>query len=196
MVAFLLAAALACPPIGAGEIVIIYYNPPHNCTPISSACKPNEPILFSAVGNYNFGCGPHAYSWRFSDGTIMTGRVVTKTFADFGVHQVDLTVVNPQQTATVTRVISVGVEPFSVTATPRDGRLVELRAIRSSEANLGAWTWNLGDGTVITTRDDVITHRYRGPGKYVVSLFAAHAPERATVEVTATGAVKRRATSR
>ena len=181
--ALVLAAALACAPIKPQDIVIIYYNPPHNCTPIATQCQPGEQMLFNAVGGYNFGCGPHSFAWRFSDGTLKTGKTISHTFLEHGVHSVELTVANPASTAKMTRIISMGIRAFSISATETAPQTFIFQAQRAIEADYGEWTWTLGDGTVITTREPVLTHRYTKAGKYVVTLAAANAVGAQATEV-------------
>jgi PKD repeat protein len=159
-------------------------------------------MVFRAVGAFDPACGPYAYAWRFSDGTLQTGWQVFKTFNDPGVHSVELTINTPRQTLNITSVIGIGVKPFSLFATPQNAAgptsTFRFEAVPSGNADFGQWIWNFGDGTVIGTKQMTVSHSYAKSGAYVVTLSAANAvpTEAVRVMATVTAIPKRRASGR
>ncbi|MBK8497239.1 MAG: PKD domain-containing protein [Flavobacteriales bacterium] len=115
------------------------------------------------------------FDWQLSDGTQYTDTNVTHVFSGAGTYTITLTVsdalgCSPPQTAS----IDVTIDPlvpvvaaFSVTQVNQCTQL-DVEGLNLSTGDSVSYSWNMGDGTVLTTLD--AQHTYTQPGQYTITL--------------------------
>ena len=129
-------------------------------------------------------CAPHTFTfynrdipsvsaiWDFGDGTTGTGDTVTHTYASTGSYIVKLNVELPGGCKGVVQKLVSVVQPrgsFSFTG----GNLCGAQTVRfdAITSNADSLFWNFGDGTVLHTKLDTVTHTYNTAGKFIPSLI-------------------------
>ena len=149
---------------------------------------PSEPITAAFTADQVFDCdnlilttanastGTNAgYLWQLSDGSSYSTFDITHTFSGPGTYTVTLTVsdtlgCSPSQTASLDVQID-PLEPVLAAFTAEqvgDCTTLTLSTNNQSTGDLLAFTWDMGDGTVLT--DTNVTHVYTSPGVYTVTL--------------------------
>jgi gliding motility-associated-like protein len=129
-------------------------------------------------------CAPHTFTfynrdvpsvsavWDFGDGTFGTGDTVTHTYASIGSYIVKLNVELPGGCKGVVQKLVAVVQPggsFSFNGGNFCGsQTVQFNAITSNADSL---FWNFGDGTILHTKQDTVTHTYTKAGIFIPSLI-------------------------
>jgi len=149
---------------------------------------PSEPINVAFTADQVFDCdnlilstantstGTNAvYLWQLSDGSQYATQDITHIFSGAGTYTVTLTMIDtlgcsPSQTVS----IDVQIDPLqpvlaAFTADQvGDCTTLTLSTNNQSTGDLLAYSWNMGDGTVIN--DTNVVHQYTLPGIYTVTL--------------------------
>ncbi len=128
-------------------------------------------------------CAPHTFTfynrdipsvsatWDFGDGTTGTGDTVTHTYAAVGSYIVKLNVELPGGCKGVVQKLVAVVQPgggFSFTGGNLCGtQTVQFNAVTSNADSL---FWDFGDGTILHTKQDTLTHTYTTPGIFIPKL--------------------------
>jgi len=137
-------------------------------------------VAFDATGSV----AAVSYNWVFGDGSTGTGATVSHTYTADGLYTVTLTVTDGQgNEASTTQAIPITIDPrtgntppvATFTAAQESGTapLTEtFDATTSSDMDNDrlSYIWDFGDGTVLTTFDQLISHIFQDPGIYKVLL--------------------------
>jgi gliding motility-associated-like protein len=116
------------------------------------------------------------FTWDMGDGSVLLPDTnVTHTYTSPGSYTVTLLVTDllgcsPSDTATATLVVDPlipVVADFSLLQV-NDCTLLEVEGTNLSTGDSVSYSWNMGDGTVLTSTD--VTHSYSTPGIYNVTL--------------------------
>jgi PKD repeat protein len=112
------------------------------------------------------------YAWDFGDGATASGRIVSHTFAEGGIHTTSLVVTDANgATATEEVIFRLNRPPIaSFTASCNALECIfDARASSDSDGQIVVDTWDFGDGS---GGNDIgmSTHTYRAPGTYTVVL--------------------------
>ena len=126
---------------------------------------------FDASGSKDFSTTITHYAWSFGDGASGAGVTTGHTYAAGGAYNVTLTVTDSigasssQSKSIIVNIPPVASFTFSCTllTCSFDGS-----ASRDSDGTITNYAWNFGDGT--TGSGVTVTHTYRAPGTYGVTL--------------------------
>lgn len=142
--------------------------------------RPDERITFDASGS-TVPIGPGAYVWTVDGTEVHRGidPTLTHEFTEPGSHEVTLTVVGLERNDSITRQVTVEgprmpdvVARIGVLADERVwvNQSVRFTAARTAvdEGPVAAYEWRFGDGT--TASGETVSHAFREPGTYNVSL--------------------------
>jgi len=135
-------------------------------------CYPFVPNFTSTSQDAN------TYYWNFGDPSTLTDTSIINnpsyTFNNPGAYTVSLIItdVNGCKDSVKIPVKSLGPVPALYAYTLTGCRSVPVTFIDSSMSDslLVQWTWDFGDGTIVTTSNDSITHVYTTPGIYNVTM--------------------------
>jgi PKD repeat protein len=132
----------------------------------------NEPV--DIYGQATGGTPPYSYQWTFDDGHSSTEQNPAHTYDNVGTYEVTLTVTdNEGLTATDTATVVVTDRdtlianangPYNGIA----GEMVRLTGTASGGLAPYTYTWDLGDGTTVTSQNP--TYIYETEGIYTVTL--------------------------
>lgn len=141
------------------------------------------------------------YTWRFSDGTVREGRLVTKQFDAPGTYRAAVRPAQAAADAEPLHTFRVRIRPAPAPlridriAVAPDTLRPDEPVVFSPVLHSGTpveYRWTLGDGAVAFTREPIYT--YTEPGTYEVTLEVASSTGRATTSRTITVAAPRPAT--
>lgn len=99
--------ASLCSPLNSSAVSVVYYGLSSGCASNKTnvSCNAGETISFLAqasVGQYDFGCAPHTFSYDFGDGSAADNRTapetVTHTYSTVGSKTVTVTINNGSTT--------------------------------------------------------------------------------------------------
>jgi gliding motility-associated-like protein len=143
---------------------------------------PADPSTSEIVTFSNTTVNGVSYTWNFGDGTapFTTASLAdfTHTYTAYGTYTVTMTALHANgctSTATLTVIfekyvsaaMTLDITEYSG-CTPHD-----LSTLTNLSVNANQYTWNFGDGTIITTTSPVPpTHNYTVAGTYTISLTA------------------------
>lgn len=129
----------------------------------------NQAVSFASLAG---GQPPLRLTWDFGDGTTFAGASeTTHTYARTGVYQVRLVVENDFGRSEAYWQVAVGAPPVADLAVNERGVVGQpLEGQAMGDASVTGYTWDMGDGR--TEDGQVISHRYRLPGNYYVTLIA------------------------
>ena len=134
-----------------------------------------EPYMVVTVNNST---GPNnTYVWNMGDGTTYTTTNVTHTYAGPGTYDITLTVTDntcggtDSTTIPVTVTEPAGIEALfsAVQVDQCSGFIVSTQNMSTGPGGL-VYTWDMGDGTVLTGTE--VTHTYTEQGTYTITLTA------------------------
>lgn len=149
----------------AQPIATFSVSPPQGCYPFS-------PVFTSTSQDASL------LYWNFGN-TVATNDTATLnnptyTYTNPGSYTVTLIItdVNGCKDTTSAPVKSLGPVPYFYADTLTGCRPLPVTFIDStfSDSALVQWTWDFGDGTIVTTNNDSITHVYTTPGVYNVMM--------------------------
>jgi len=175
---------------GAVSVTLTAYNYATGCShstnlsfiiaqPIASysvspvqGCYPFSPVFASTSQDAN------VYDWNFGDPASITDTSTQNnpgyTYNLPGTFTVQLIItdVNGCKDSVSTVVKSLGPIPAFYADTLTGCRPLPVTFVDSSysDSALVQWTWDFGDGTIVTTNNDSITHVYTTPGVYNVTM--------------------------
>jgi len=146
-----------------------------------------DPVVTAALQNeVNEACGELAlalenlsenaseYEWDFGDGFTSSAATPAHTYTTPGSYDITLTAINPNGCNTSDQAsISVTVHPLQSLAsdfTIEQTDCAELIVVADNQSvgNDVDYSWDMGDGTILTTED--VTHSYATDGTYTVVL--------------------------
>ena len=155
---------------------------------------PGDPSTSEVVTFYNTTTNGVSYSWNFGDGSgIFTTASLASfnhTYTTFGTFTVSMTATHANgctSTATLTVVfekyvsaaMTLNILEYSGCA-PHN-----LSTLTNLSVNANSYTWNFGDGTIITTTSPVPPpHFYTTPGTYTISLTAINSCNMANATIS------------
>lgn len=136
-----------------------------------------------------------SYRWSFSDGTTATTPTVTRSFGSAGSFQVSVTASNSLGSVSADVQLTVlSTPPASLQVIDNSpkapGEPVIFVALVESRETV-SYRWNFGDGAVASTTEGRISHVYRNPGKYTVTVIASNSAGQITTTVIAYVGVNR-----
>ena len=186
------------------NVSIGYSGPTSGCSAVGGSCASSEAIAFTlATLGYNLGCAPHTFLWTFGDGATSAQQNATHAYAAAGNYDISLKITRSDN-ATVTLQRTVRVAPTGCPAiVPGQNLYVVFEGQKSGctsnggdcqedeeiafapdgfDFSCGAHTflWIFGDGTTSNIR--VLTHAFKDPGTYNVTLKVMNSQQ--TVEIT------------
>lgn len=143
-------------------------NAQFTATPLSSCSVPMN-VQFT-----NNSSGANSYLWKFGDGTTSTATNPSHTYTTLGNKTVTLIGYSAggcSDTIVKNNYIKISVPALNVSSTILSNcapTLVSFTA--NSSATITNYTWNFGDGTVVTG-SGTMTHTYTSQGAYVVTVI-------------------------
>ncbi|KAG7491421.1 hypothetical protein MATL_G00003380 [Megalops atlanticus] len=121
------------------------------------------------------------YTWSFGDGsTPLQGRErqVNHTFARSGVYNVSVSVNNTISYTSTYAEMLVSEDIRGLTATSSAPTELNTPTVVTAQVEAGnniTWTFDMGDGKVLTVAEPRVEHRYIKDGNYTVNVTAANA---------------------
>ncbi len=129
-----------------------------------------ETIQFNSQGG---GQPPLTYVWDFGDGSLSTAPNPTHRYNTPGNYNVRLVVRNAYGEAQNFLTVQVGRPPIAdMEARPANTRGANVQGQAFTDDNTQKVSWEMGDGTVYD--GDVVTHRYRQSGTYMITMRASN----------------------
>ncbi len=119
--------------------------------------------------------GANSWQWDFGDGTSSTIKNPSHDYTLSGVYVVQLSVSNNTTGCAYTKTDTVNVLKeipdftSNVSATCKNTPVV-FNAINSIPANISSYTWKFGDGRVVTSTSNSVSHSYKRAGNYNVTM--------------------------
>ncbi len=153
------------------------------CLPPADTTSSNTVIFSSSSTCPGGGC---TYTWDFGDGTTLVTAQdtnVAHTYTSYGEFWASLHIVHPNGCESIDSIFVV-FEPllisasFSIPPSDRTGCLpMTINITNINYTNATQFTWDMGDGTIITTPADTtsFTYDYTVDGVYIVQLTATNA---------------------
>jgi len=149
---------------------------------------PSDPINVAFTADQVFDCdelilsttntssGTNAvYLWQLSDGAQYTTNEITHVFSGVGTYTVTLTMTDtlgcsPSQTVSIDVTIDPLIPVVAAFTAEQTGdcTTLTLTSDNQSAGDLIAFSWDMGDGTILT--DTNVVHQYTLPGVYTVTL--------------------------
>lgn len=130
----------------------------------------NQPVSFI---NQSGGQPPLRTVWEFGDGAGSEENSPTHQYAAPGVYQVRLQVSNDYGTAEAAWTVTVGAPPTAELTLPQTAAAGQpFTAQAAGDPSVTLYTWNMGDGQMHEGAQ--ISHTYRTPGDYYVTLTASN----------------------
>lgn len=133
-------------------------------------CNPSNVNFVSTVSG-----SPQGYIWNFGNGIISNDKNPSVTYANAGTYNVTLLVIYNQNTAQVSKTVTIRPGITATLAVDRDFICTagDLNFTTSSSSSSPQYEWNFGDGSAIaSTTANNISHRFSQMGSYEVTLKA------------------------
>lgn len=155
---------------------------------------PADPSTSEVVTFSNFTTGGVSYEWDFGDGspvfTTNSTAPFTHTYSTYGTFTVTMTATHANGCTSSTTLTVVFEKYVSAAMTlditeysgcaPHD-----LSSLTNLSVNANSYTWNFGDGTIITTTSDTPPdHNYMTAGTYTISLTAINSCNMANATIS------------
>lgn len=121
------------------------------------------------------------YLWQFDDGTTSASATAAHAFSTTGIHTVTLTYTNVNNcSATITTTVTVIGPTASFSFAPRlqcTGADVTFNntSVTDGTNAITAVTWNFGDGNIVSSTTNPITHKYLTASSYIPKLIVQDA---------------------
>lgn len=149
---------------------------------LTNCLLPADPSTSEVVTFSNTTTGAVSYTWNFGDGsgTFTTASLadINHTYTSYGTYTVTMTATHANgctSTATLTVVFEKYVSAsMTLDITEYSGCAPhDLNTLTNLSVNANSYTWNFGDGTIITTTSPTPpSHFYTVAGTYTISLTA------------------------
>jgi gliding motility-associated-like protein len=132
----------------------------------NNGCIPTT-VNFTASANVPIGDNVATYTWDFGDGSPIATTIAGITshpYTAVGPFTPSLSIVTNNGCTNTTTLppVAFGTPPIGITAS--SDKLIycgnETPAFTATATNANAYTWDFGDGTITTTANNNITHRY------------------------------------
>lgn len=128
----------------------------------------NQPVEFI---NQSGGLGPLQTIWEFGDGSSSTATKPAHTYAEPGVYQVRLTVVNQYGRSEAYGSVTVGAAPaIELNLPERVAAGQPIQGSASGDDSITRYQWDFGDGQMVDGRR--ISSTFNSTGDYYVTLTA------------------------
>ena len=112
--------------------------------------------------------------WTFGNGKDSTGITTAASYPALGTYPVNLIItdVNGCKDTLTKTITSYGPVPYFYANALKGCTPLPITFVDTthSDSTLVQWTWNFGDGVIITTTNDSIVHTYATPGVYTVTM--------------------------
>ena len=141
--------------------VVIGPKPVANFTPENGCVESNVTFTDLSTGS------PTSWLWDFGDGTNSTAQNTEHAYTMADTYTVILTVENGCGNSSVSNEIVIGSPPVAI-FTPQNGCVNVPVQFNDNSTNANNWTWDLGDGTIVSAQN--VTHTYLAAGPYTVKL--------------------------
>lgn len=149
---------------------------------VTNCLLPADPSTSETVTFSNTTTGGVSYTWDFGDGTppFTTASLadIPHTYTSYGTYTVTMTATHANG-CTATTTITVVFEKYVSAAMTLDITEYsgcaphDLNTLTNLSVNANSYTWNFGDGTIITTTSPTPpSHFYTASGTYTISLTA------------------------
>ncbi|MFV0513561.1 MAG: PKD domain-containing protein [Jhaorihella sp.] len=159
------------------EIEVHVRNAPVAVPGADVVVAPGERLEFDGTGSQASDSPISRYRWEFGDGAAADGAEAMHAYARPGQYRAVLRVeddsAHPCDFGVAVRRVSVNFAPVAEAGTDRSavvGQPVVFDGAASYDIDgaIGAWHWDMGDGTVL--EGETVTHAYAGSGDHVVTL--------------------------
>jgi PKD repeat protein len=171
---FSVAALAACGDDGLNQLG---NNPPVADAGSDLVVEEGKPVALDASASEDPEGDALSFSWDFGDGELRDGVTATWVFENTGVFTVTLTVTDEwgasdTDTLEVT-VVAANEAPVANIVAPATAEVDELLSFDGSgstdDVAIASWTWDMGDGTVLSGAE--VEHAYEGAGTFTVVLL-------------------------
>ncbi len=169
-----------CSPVSSDDLTVTVLDAPVAVITAPHAAAIGEEIEFDSLKSTSRSAFISGYEWDFGDGTTATGVRVHHAYDAPGVYSVRLRALADERaggcaSAEVVHLVTVNAAPVAeIEAAPavEVHRPLKLSAAQSfdPDGGIAEYSWDFGDGTTGTGID--VTHVWREPGQYVVTLTA------------------------
>lgn len=135
-----------------------------SAAPTSSSCPPLT-VSFTDLSYGNI----TSWFWTFGDGSFSTLQHPTHTYVNSGIYNVRLIITtnqNCRDTVTMDSLVTITGPSGTFTFSPQSGCSPVTVNFVASASNTANYTWDFGDGTVITTTSNTTAHTYTLPGVF------------------------------
>jgi alpha-tubulin suppressor-like RCC1 family protein/PKD repeat protein len=139
--------------------------------------NPGLSVSFDASASYDLDGAIVSWDWDFGDGTAGSGEMTSHTYTGSGTFTVLLTITDDDgSTGTATTQVQVNHPPvaaFTVVPDAGDAPLeVTVNASGSTDVDgqIERYSWDFGDGTLVSDGEVVASHVYVDPGVYSLTL--------------------------
>ena len=147
----------------------IIVNPPLANFNHTYFCNDRKKVAFTSTSQ-----GGTSLSWDFGDGTTSTATNPTHNYANWGIYQVTLTVVNAPTGCTAVTSRQIHVYPIDAQFTAAPTTVCKKSPVTFTavaDTTLVNYIWNFGDGNFISSPAPSVTHVYQNSGIYTVRLI-------------------------
>jgi PKD repeat protein len=178
-----------CKNISEAQIQVVVTEAPAAVFDAPSQACAGEPVRFDGSGSAASAGNGVDYSWDFGDGTTGTGPAPVHEYREPGGYGVRLTIKTDKNqdcgTGDVLKPIRINAPPAPMIRVSSPGETPQETASYSSLVNtvlhfsaedstdsdgyIRQYVWKFGDDQ--TAEGPFVSHQYRGPGKYTVSLM-------------------------
>jgi len=150
---------------------LIYLKPSVAKPKVNFDCANPSLISFN-----NKSIGADSWKWNFGDGTTSTEWNPVHQYAAPGQYSAYLETNNSTTKCYYLQTIPINVLAHKINFFVSDSVLCKKQEIQFSvkgdTSSFGVYTWDMGDGVVVSSKVASIAHQYRQPGNYTVTLMA------------------------
>jgi len=145
----------------------------------SFSWSPSNPLIGQQVtftASATGGRSPYAYNWNFGDGTGLSSSnsTISHSYGTAGTFMVSLTATDNNGTSgSATNKVTVSSLSVNFNWSPRRHNLglpINFTSTVSGGKSPYSFTWNFGDGSMLTTASSTVSHSYTVTGTYTVTL--------------------------
>lgn len=162
---------------GEVELPVHVRNAPVALAGEDLVVAPGQPVAFDATGSEPSDSPITRYRWSFGDGALSQDATASHVYDRPGQYRAVLRVEDDSQHpcnfGVATRLVAVNFAPVAEAGTDQSavvGQPVFVSGAASYDVDgaVGAWSWNMGDGTILEGVN--VSHTYQNSGNYIVTL--------------------------